>query len=76
MCTDADIRVFDGPLYIDPVRLNILEMLLLANIRSYDLVLLLEVEPLSTNQMLHLGIEEEEDEKSVPDKGLETDWKH
>jgi len=76
MRTEADIRVFDGPLYIDPVRLIILEMLPPAYIRNYDLVLLSEVEPLSTNPMLPLGIEEGEDEKSVLDKDVGTDWKH
>jgi hypothetical protein len=76
MRTEADIRVFDGPLYIDPVRPIILEMLPPAQIRSYDLVLLSEVEPLRTNPMLHLGIEEEEDEKLVLDNDVETDWKY
>jgi hypothetical protein len=74
MRTEEDIGVFDGPLYIDPVRPIIMEMLPPAHIRSYDLVLLSEVEPLRTNPMLHFRVEEEEDEKSVPDKGLGTDW--
>ncbi|KAF8534981.1 hypothetical protein BDD12DRAFT_894432 [Trichophaea hybrida] len=71
MRTEADIRVFDGPLYIDPVHLIIQEMLPLAHIRNYDLVLLSEIEPLRINPMLPLRVEEEEeeDENSVLDKG-------
>lgn len=69
--------MFDGPLYIDPVRLIILEMLLPAYVHNFDLVLLSGVEPLRTNPMLRLGIEEvEEDAKLVLDKDVETDWKH
>ncbi|KAF8535665.1 hypothetical protein BDD12DRAFT_808389 [Trichophaea hybrida] len=69
--TEADVRVFDRPFYIDPVRPTILEMLPPAHIRNYDLVLLSEIEPLRTNPILALGVEEgeEENEKSVPDTG-------